>query len=481
MKEHHASRPGIRELARKFRSGELTPEQLTRNLLERIERLNPELHALNIVTAERALEEAARATADLRAGRDPGPLCGIPYVAKDLFDVQGQPTTAGTSLLADNVAAEDCPAIRRLATAGMVLLGKTHTVQFAFGGVGVNHDQGTPKNPWKTRHYIPGGSSSGAGVAVAAGLAPVALGTDTGGSVRIPAALNGLVGLKTTVGRISRAGVYPLSWSLDSVGPLATLVEDAWLLYGALAGPEPGDETTWGIAPPDREPPPEEGAQGLRVGICETVMFDDADEEVEQAVRRAAEKFSELGARVFSLQVPQVEEIFSLKKRDRLVAAEALAFCGRLLDEHSDRLDPVVTPRLEAGRELSASEYVQLLAGWRRIRASLAHTLAGVDVLLSPTTPIMARPLEMVDASPESYAHHNRLYLRNTSVANNLGLCAVSVPCGLTSDGLPIGLMIHAAPFAEALALKAARAYETACRDEAWQPLLPPGIYGQDG
>ena len=201
---------GIGSLAGKIRQGGVSPVALTEELLARIDALDPRLHAFIALTRERALGQARAAESALRAGHDLGPLHGIPYAAKDLYDVAGLPTTAGTRVLKDNVAAADCAAVRRLSAAGMVLLGKTHTVQFAFGGVGINHDHGTPHNPWHRVPHAPGGSSSGSGVAVAAGLVPMALGTDTGGSVRYPAALCGTVGLKTTVGRISRAGVYPL-------------------------------------------------------------------------------------------------------------------------------------------------------------------------------------------------------------------------------------------------------------------------------
>src|SRR5262249_32730709 len=207
----------ITALAAAIRGGRLSPVPLTERLLARIDALHPRLHAFSAVSRQRALAEARAAESALKGGQDLGPLHGIPYAAKDLYDVRGLPTTAGTRLLAKNVAQADCTVVAKLAAAGMVLAGKTYTVQFAFGGVGVHHDQGTPHNPWHRGPHAPGGSSSGTAVAVAAGLVPMALGSDTGGSVRIPAALCGIVGLKTTVGRISRAGVYPLSWSLDSV------------------------------------------------------------------------------------------------------------------------------------------------------------------------------------------------------------------------------------------------------------------------
>ena len=452
----------IAELGQRIRSGALSPVELTEALLERIERLNPSLHAFISVDRERALNEARAAEATLMAGQDLGPLHGIPYAVKDLYNVRGEPTTGGTRLLEDNLAEEDCPAVRRLSQAGMVLLGKTHTVQFAFGGVGINHDQGTPHNPWHATPHAPGGSSSGTAVGVAAGLMPIALGTDTGGSVRIPAALNGLAGLKTTVGRISRHGVYPLSWSLDSVGPLARTVQDCAWAYNALQGEDFNDETTIGVPLHDPLASLNKGAAGLRVAFCETLFFDEVDPEVEKAVRASADVFASLGAQVGRVEVPEIREAFNYGQRARMVAAEGCAVNGRLLDDHFDQLDPVVAHRMIAGRELSAVDYFQLVRKWEVLRRSVKETLRDVDILLAPTCQVPPLPLDVIDASNDAYADYNWKYLRNTSLGNILNLCATSVTCGFNGEGLPIGLMLYAKPFAEDVTLRAAHAYEGA-------------------
>ena len=229
----------ISELSRQIHSGELSPVDLMEHFLARVEAFDSKLHSFRHVPRERALAAAQAAALALRAGQDAGPLHGIPYAVKDLIDVQGLPTTAGSNLLLDNIATSDATVVRRLNQAGMVLLGKTQTVQFAFGAPGINHHHGTPHNPWHAIAHVPGGSSNGSGVAVGAGLVPMALGTDTGGSVRIPASLCGTVGLKTTVGQVSRAEVFPLSWTFDSVGRLTRSVEDAALVYQAIRGPDP--------------------------------------------------------------------------------------------------------------------------------------------------------------------------------------------------------------------------------------------------
>jgi aspartyl-tRNA(Asn)/glutamyl-tRNA(Gln) amidotransferase subunit A len=288
------------------------------------------------------------------------------------------------------------------------------------------------------------------------------LGSDTGGSVRIPAALCGTVGLKTTVGRVSRAGVYPLSWTLDSVGPLARSVEDAALVYQALQGVDLADPTTLGVAPHDALRDLKAGVAGLRLAFGETLFFDDVDSEIETAVRAAGKVFQSLGAHVGSVEVPEAALAWAEKARTLMAAAEACAVNGEFLDKHFDALDPVVAQRMITGRALSATDYFALLRRLAALQERIVRTLADVDALLVPTTMIPARPLSEIDASLESYMDANTRYLRNTTLGNVLSLCAVSLPCGFTRAGLPIGLMIYAKPFQEDVALRVAYAYEQA-------------------
>jgi aspartyl-tRNA(Asn)/glutamyl-tRNA(Gln) amidotransferase subunit A len=462
MTETPLAYESISALAARLREGAVSPVALAEAALDRVRALDRRLHAFIAVTADRALAEARAAESALRGGQDLGPLHGIPYAAKDLFDVRGVATTAGTRLLAGSIAAEDAAVVRRLAGAGMVLLGKTHTVQFAFGGVGINHDHGTPHNPWHAEPHVPGGSSSGSAVAVAAGLVPAALGSDTGGSVRLPAGLCGTVGLKTTVGRVSRAGVYPLSWTLDSVGPLTRTVEDAALVYQAIQGVDFRDETTVGVPPHDALALLRDGVRGFRLGFAETLFFDDVDPEVEAAVRATGDVFRSLGALVGSVKIPEAAEAMAEQKRALAIAAEACVYNARFLDQHFDELDPVVAHRMIAGRQLSAPDYFALLRQWAGLRRRIVVRLADVDAVLVPTCPLAARPVAEVDATRESYSRYNARYLRNTAVGNLLNLCGVSLPCGFTRAGLPIGLMVYAKPFQEDVALRVAYAYEQA-------------------
>jgi aspartyl-tRNA(Asn)/glutamyl-tRNA(Gln) amidotransferase subunit A len=425
----------IAELGRRLRSGELSPVALAEAFLTRIEDLDGRLGAFQLVTPDRAL--AAARAAELS-------------------------TTAGTRLLSEGIADADAAAVARLGRAGMVLLGKTKTVQFAYGGAGINRDLGTPHNPWHRTHHLPGGSSSGSGVGVAAGMAPMALGSDTGGSVRIPAALCGITGLKTTVGQVSRAGVYPLSWSLDSVGPLTRDVEDAALVYQVLQGPDAGDDTTHGRPLQDVMSTLRDGVEGLRIGIAETIFWDDAHPEVAAAVRGAAEVFADLGAHVHSLEFSAAADAVALNPRGLVIAAEAYTLNRRFIEEHYDELDPIVATRMAKGRDVTAADYLQTTLDWKRLRLEAVRQLMDVDAVLCPTTPIPACTLAEANDDMEIYAHRNLMYLRNTAIGNILDLCGLSVPCGLTGDGLPIGLMIYGRPFQEDMVLRIGHAYQQA-------------------
>ncbi|MGI9303037.1 MAG: amidase [Gammaproteobacteria bacterium] len=452
----------LSELGRLLRAGDLSSVELTDHYLARIEALDPKLNAFRIVVPERARAVAKAAEVALRAGQDLGPLHGIPFAAKDLFDVAGLPTTAGCSLLNDNIATEDSAVVRKLSAAGMVLLGKTNTVQFAYGGAGINNDHGTPHNPWSEEHRVPGGSSSGSGVAVGSGMAPMALGSDTGGSVRIPAALCSTTGLKTTVGQVSRAGVYPLSWSLDSVGPLTRTVVDAALVYTCIHGADPADDSTRHHLPQDVLSGVKDGVRGLRLAFAETAFFDDVDPEIDEAVRACGEVFSGLGAAVVNMEFPQADEALRLNPRGLVIAAEAYVSNKRWVEDHFDALDPVVSHRMIKGRDISAPDYLETTLAWERLRADTGRALRDVDALLVPTTPLPARPVSEVNASIDSYSENNLAYLRNTAIGNILNLCGLSVPCGFTKDGLPIGLMIYGKPFDEDLILRIGCAFQEA-------------------
>ena len=469
----------LRALGRAYRDGSLTPLGATRHFLQRIEALDPTLKAFTAVTRERALAEATRASEELGRGEDRGPLHGVPYAVKDHFDVAGVATMVGCSLLADNIAAADCAAVTKLSAAGMVLLGKCHTVQFAGGITGVNQDLGTPHNPWKEEHHAPGGSSSGSAVAVAGSLAPVALGGDTGGSVRVPAALCGIVGLKTTLGRITRAGVHPMAPTLDTVGIFGRRVEDCALVYQTLQGPDTADATTLGREPHDVLANLEDGLAGRQLVVPRNVFFDNCDAEVESAVRQACERMRALGALVLEREIPEIDAVMAMTKRFAIVAVETYVNHKRLFEEQADKLDPLVAWVQEAKR-VTGPEYLEALQFHDKIKRDTAERLRDVDGLLCPTTLMPALPISEI--APDLGQFRERYkddaaerYTRNASMGNQLGLCGISLPCGFTEKGLPIGLQIYAKAFREDVALSLAAAFE-ADRLEGADPEWPAWI-----
>ncbi len=432
------------------------------HLLARVAALDGPLNAFRLVPRERALAAAKASEIALRAGQDRGPLHGIPFAAKDIMDVQGLPTTAGSKRLEGNIADSDATVVRLLTDAGMVLLGKTQTVQFAMGAPGINHDHGTPHNPWSETHHVPGGSSSGSAVAVSAGLVPMGLGSDTGGSVRIPASLCGTVGLKTTVGQVSRAGVFPLSSTLDSVGPLTRTVEDAALVYQAMHGPDTRDLSTEGAHAQDVMCDLEDGVRGLRIAVAEDTFWDGADPEVAAAVRACGQDLAKLGAHVESIDFPEAGQSLGANPNGLISSVEARLAHLRHLEEGFDAYDRVLLQRVEIGNAASGVDYLRAIEDCAALGRQAVRTLRDVDAFICPATAIPALPLSEVDASLDSYWQLGPMFSRNTSVGNLLGLCGLSVPCGFTSKGLPIGLMINAKPRAEAMVLRIGHAFEQA-------------------
>ena len=441
----------IAELAPLIRRGELSPLELTEFYLERVERYDPALNAYLAVTAERARAQARAAEAQIAAGTYLGPLHGIPLAFKDLVDVAGLPTTGGSTLLRDHIAAADATVARRLFAAGVVLLGKTQLVEFAFGGTGVNHHYGTPVNPWDAEtHRLPGGSSSGSGVAVAAGLAPAALGSDTGGSVRIPASFCGLTGLKPTFGLLPNTGVLPLDPTLDSIGPLCRTAHDCALLFQAMADPA--------LCMVDHL---EGEVAGLRLCFPHEYFWDDVDVEVETAVRAAASVFADLGVYADEISLDVLDELAQWRSGPSTTAVEAYLYHRRNLEAHFDQFDPIVSARILDGREVLAADFLEQLRVRDELRCKARMALENVDFLVTPTTPFVAPALDAVDRD-DVYFSINGLCLRNTIAVNLLGLCAVSLPCGFTHGGLPIGLQLIGHPRDEARLLRLARAFEQA-------------------
>ena len=440
----------LSELASAYRTGEFTAVQATQAYLERLEP-SP---IYRLVTEERALAQAKRADEAFSRGEDNGPLQGIPIALKDLMDTEGEVTAAGSTVLAKNPpAAQDCPAAARLDEVGAVFLGKTNMTEFAFSGLGLNPHYGTPGNALDASR-IPGGSSSGSAVAVAKGLAVAAIGSDTGGSVRIPAAFNGLVGLKTTDGAVPTEGCVPLSTTLDTLGPITKTVEDAWHVWRVLMG-QPAAAFV-----------PREVA-GLRFLAPTTVLQEDVDAEVKEAFEQVCKGLESLGATVEQRELPLLNEIGAARARyGSFAGLESLALYEDLIEREGDAIDHRVTSRILKQRGKMATDYIRLTYERKRIQSAFWDACAPFDAVLAPTVAMLPPKIDdLVDDA--RYFEANSRVLRNTSAFNFLGTPAVSVPCGASSEGLSVGLMIAARPHEEHLALSVARAVEADLRGEA--------------
>jgi len=445
----------ISEAADLVRKRKLSPIELTEACLERIAALDARVRAFITVTREDAMAGAQQAAAAIAGGNYKGPLHGIPIALKDLFDTAGVRTTAGSKILRERVPTEDAEATARLKAAGAIILGKLNMHEFAFGATGLNRHYDGTHNPWGLDR-MSGGSSSGSGAAVAAGMALGALGTDTGGSIRIPSSLCGVTGLKPTYGRVSRRGVVPLSWSLDHVGPIARTAADAALILKAIAGRDAGDETS------SEEPVPDYAKtladtrlKRLRIGVPDSFFFDNVDAECLEAIRAALFLLRDMKAQVDEVSLPHLAEVSAAVTA--IMLPEALAYHRRWLAERPDDYGEDVRGRLELALLYPAVTYVEA----KRLRTLVseewrASVFDRFDLLAVPTTPVAAPPLD------DDGLQATLTLTRFTGAFNLTGLPAISIPCGFTSAGLPIGLQLVGRWWEEATVLRVAHAYQQA-------------------
>jgi len=444
----------ISDLAPRLRQKEISPVDVTRDCLSRIENLNPRLNAFITVMAESALNEARIAETEILQGRWRGPLHGIPIALKDLIDTEGVRTTSGSLLHATRVPTEDAEVVRRLRTAGAVIIGKNNLHEFAYGGSSLVSHFGDVHNPWDIAR-IAGGSSGGSAAAVTAGLACAAISTDTAGSIREPAALCGCVGLKPTYGRVSSRGVIPLSTSLDHVGPLAASVTDAALVLQAIAGYDVGDITSTDVPVGDYVSALKEDAKGLRVGVPRSYFSDDLDAEVASAMEHALRGIETLAA--------EVKEIELDVPTDRMLqAAESYTYHAESVAKSPELYQAETLRRIRSGETVSAAEYIRKRQELEQVRRGIRKIFADVDLLVTPTTPMPAPAIAELKADPDALRPAELKLLRNTRPFNVWGLPAISLPCGFTQSGLPIGLQIAGPHWREDLVLRLAHAYEQA-------------------
>ncbi|MBI4234146.1 MAG: Asp-tRNA(Asn)/Glu-tRNA(Gln) amidotransferase subunit GatA [Chloroflexi bacterium] len=459
----------VARAAELIKSRKLSPVELTRAVLERAEALNPRVNAYITLLPEQALQQASEAERSIARGAYRGPLHGIPIGLKDLFATQGIRTTAGARVLADWVPQEDCTVAAKLRQAGAVLLGKLNMHELACGVSNENPHFGDCRNPWNP-DCIPGGSSGGSGAATAAGMCMASLGSDTGGSIRIPASFCGIVGLKPTYGRVSRHGVLPLSWSLDHAGPMTKTVEDAALLLNAIAGYDPNDPSSLDAPVPDYTDGLNAGIKGLRVGVIAEAQRGLAHHEVGEAVKQALTTLEGLGARVEEVKVPLYE--YATLANTTILLAEAASYHQRGVDSRREEYGADVLQLLESGRLLPATVYLRAQRVRQKVREAMVGMFRSIDLLALPTVSV---PPPRIGQQAVNVSGHTIDVIaacsRFTQPFNLTGLPALSVPCGFTADGLPIGLQLVGPPLGEAVVLRAGHAYEQAT---PWHERTPP-------
>ena len=451
---------GIAALGEAISSKQVSPVEAADAYLERIARLDDRFRAYISTASEQASSAARAAENDIQAGNYRGPLHGVPVAVKDLFLVEGLPRTGGSRVLGEDPSRRDATSVARLKAAGAVVLGTLNLHEFAYGPTGINPHYGTARNPWNTERVC-GGSSSGSGAAVAARLAAGALGTDTGGSIRIPAALCGVVGLKQTYGLASRDGIYPLCETFDHGGPLARSVEDVALLLQAIAGTDPRDPSTRNAQVGEYTSALRRDLVGLRIGVPKNYFFDDLHPDVSAAVRAALSVLEELGAQVAEIELPFVQA--ATEAWTSMALAESYLVHEQHLSDHAGELSEDVRDRLGLGKAITARQLVH--AQWCRTEVirEMGRVLEAVDLLATPASPIPA-----VRVSDAAVTHDGRSWQgpevlgRLCRLAAFTGQPALSLPCGFTADGLPVGLQLLGDWFCEPLLLGAAHAYEQA-------------------
>ena len=456
-------------LGRLLRQGEISPVEIVEAHLSRIRDTEPALNSFITLLPDEALAAARQAERDIRAGRYRGPLHGIPVGLKDLFHTGGVRTTSGSRIFDTFVPSEDCTVAARFREAGAILLGKLNMHQFAYGPTGENPDYGHMHNPWNPE-LVSGGSSGGSGSAAAAGQCTITTGSDTGGSIRIPAALCGIVGLKPTYGRVSRHGLTPLAWSMDHPGPMVRTVEDAALAMNVIAGYDPRDVASANLPVPDYTAALTGDIRGLRIGAPRQYFDAPLDPEVRRSVNAALGQLEAMGAEVREVDFPEFQDAAAISTT--MLMAEASACFRDLLARDGASLYEPVRLRLEAGLFISAADYLRAQQGRALFDRAARRLLDDVDLLAGPTEPVTAPPLlqQQVLAGEQEIGTVAAL-TQYTRPYNITGFPAISVPCGFSAEGLPIGLQLAGRPFDEETVLRAAHAYEQATE---WRLRRPP-------
>lgn len=459
----------ISQLAPKLEKQELSPVELTNMMLDRIEVVDEQINSYITVMKEEALAQAKQAEREISEGHYRGRLHGVPIALKDLLNTKGVRTTAGSQVLAENIPSDDATVVTKLREAGAIILGKLNMHEFAFGVTNKNDYFGNAKNPWDVERS-PGGSSGGSGAAVAAGLAYAALGSDTGGSIRTPSALNGIYGLKPTFGRVSKYRAIPLAWSLDHIGPMTRSVEDLAIVLQAIAGFDQYDPTTVNKAVPDYESSLGTTISGMKIGVPTNYFFDFVEDDVASSVKAAIRQLEKLGANLVEVTIPELE----MSEYSELVTiqSEAAAYHHETLLEKSHLYGNDVRTTLQAGELVTAVQYVKAQQARRMIQEAISRTFEQVDAIAAPSVSMVApkwkESFKIIQGESKAVTAE---FVRFAAPANLTGVPSLSVPTGFSSDGLPIGMQLMGRPFEEATLLTIASAYEKVAHVEKRYPI----------
>ncbi len=450
----------LAEVARLIKRHEVSPTEVVDATLDRIAAVNPELSAYITVFVEQAREVARASEILMAAGHDLGPLHGVPIALKDNVATRGQRTTAGSKILSDWLPAHDATVASRLRRAGAVFVGKLNMHEFAWGGTSDNPHYGAVRNPWNTDRF-PAGSSGGSGAAVAARACYGAIGTDTGGSIRLPSAINGVVGIRPTYGRVSNHGIVPLAWSMDTAGPMARTVEDCALMFGVIAGHDPADPASARVEPMDYLARLDEGVKGLRIGVVPGYFFAHLQPAVHAAVMAALKTLERAGADVVEVEIDNIHGNISAQLT--IESAEPSTYHQRWLRERPDDYGADVRTLLEVGELLLATHYLQAQRYRSLLRSEFLEAFTRVDVFLCPTLPFTATPVGATTVVIENGVEEDMLsaIMQYTGVPSLTGLPALAVPCGFDADGLPVGMQLIGKPFDEATLFRVGAAYQT--------------------
>ena len=444
----------LSEASELVRSKKVSPVELTKACVSRIEQINPKLNAFITVTADSALAEAREAEAEIQRDRWRGPLHGIPIALKDLVDTAGVRTTAGSGLFKDRIPAQDAEVVRRLKAAGAVFLGKLNMHEFAYGSSSVISYFGPVRNPWAPE-YSAGGSSSGSAAAIAANLCYGAIGSDTGGSIRQPAAYCGIVGIKPTYGRVSTKGVIPLSFSLDHLGPMTRTVNDAALMLQVIAGYDTEDSASMDLPVPDYSGTIATGTSSLRLGIPHARFYEGLHPEIQAAMDTALSVLGRLTSSQREVEIPE-------SNQRAVLTAEAYAYHQEYVTKSSELYHPDTLKRIRDGAEIDAASYIHARLQLNRVRRLARMLFVGSELLVTPSTAVPPFKISELLGDINNLHTKELLTIRNTIPFNALGLPTISIPCGFTSDGLPIGMQITGPLGDEATVLRLAYAYEQA-------------------